>query len=336
MKIAIDAMGGDYAPSVVVEGTSWALKKNLDFEAILVGHEKELAPYLEKFGLVGNERVSIVHAEDVVEMGEPSTIALRSKKKSSITVAATLVAKDEADAVVSAGHTGAAVAATKVKIRTLPGIERPAIATILPAKGGHFILCDAGANTDCKAENLAQFAVMAEAYSRLTFGIEEPKIGLLSVGEEDAKGNELTKETFKILSKMPINFIGNIEGNDMYAKKADVVVCDGFVGNVVLKTSEGLAKTIKGFISDAFHKNIFRMMIGVFAKIGLNDLKVITDKDEYGGAPLLGLKKPCIIGHGSSSPKAVCNAIGVAREFVKTNINEKISQKINDSNISID
>lgn len=335
MKIAIDAMGGDFAPSAIIEGASWALKKYSDFEAVIVGHSEKLSPFLEKFELVDHPRVSIVHSEEVVEMGEPSTIALRAKKKSSITVAATIVANGDADALVSAGHTGAAVAATKVKIRTLPGIERPAIATIFPAKDGNFVLCDAGANTDCSPENLAQFAIMAEAYSRLTFGIEEPKIGLLSVGEEDAKGNELTKATFKILSEMPINFIGNIEGNDMYAKKADVVVCDGFVGNVVLKTSEGLAKTIKGFISDAFHKNVFRMLIGAFAKLGLNDLKEVTDKDEYGGAPLLGLKKPCIIGHGSSSPKAVCNAIGVAREFVNTNINEKISQKINDSNIFI-
>jgi len=336
MKIAIDAMGGDFAPSVVIEGTAMALKKHSDFDAVLVGHEDTLAPFMKKHGLVDHPRVTVVHAEEVVEMDEPSTIALRGKKKSSITVAATLVSKDEADAVVSAGHTGAAVAATTVKIRTLPGIDRPAIATIMPAKGGHFILCDAGANTDCKPENLAQFAVMAEQYSKLTFGIKEPKIGLLSVGEEDAKGNELTKETFKILSEMPINFIGNIEGNDMYNKKADVVVCDGFVGNVVLKTSEGLAKTLKGFISDAFHKNILRKIIGAFAKLGLNDLKAVTDKDEYGGAPLLGLKKPCIIGHGSSSPKAVCNAIRVAGEFVKANVNEKISQKITDSNISID
>ena len=260
----------------------------------------------------------------------------KAKKKSSITTAASIVAKGEADAVVSAGHTGAAVAATKVKIRTLPGIERPAIATIMPAKGGHFILCDAGANTDCKPENLAQFAVMAEAYSTLIFGIKEPKIGLLSVGEEDAKGNDLTKETFKLLSEMPINFIGNIEGNDMYNKKADVVVCDGFVGNVVLKTSEGLAKTLTGFIRDGFYKNIFRMLVGKMAKPVFNELKIITSKDEHGGAPLLGLKKPCIIGHGSSSPKAVCNAIRVAGEFVKANINEKISQKITDSNISID
>ena len=336
MKIAIDAMGGDFAPSVVIEGTAQALKKNSDFEAVLVGHTDKMAPYLEQFGLVDHPRVSIVHAEDVVEMGEPSTIALRAKKKSSITVAADLVAKGKADAVVSAGHTGASVAATKVKIRTMPGIERPAIATIMPAKGGHFILTDAGANTDCKPENLAQFAIMAEAYSRLTFGIKEPKIGLLSVGEEDAKGNELTKETFKILSKMPINFIGNIEGNDMFNKKADVVVCDGFVGNVVLKNSEGLAKTIMYWLKESFTKKLIRKIGAMLAKGAFHDLKALSDKDEYGGAPLLGLKKPCIIGHGSSSPKAVCNAIRVAGEFVKANINESIAQKITDSNLSID
>ena len=336
MKIAIDAMGGDNAPSIVIEGVSMALKNYNDFEAIIVGHEEKISSYIAEFGLTNHSRVTIVHADEVVEMGEPSTAALRSKKRSSITVAATLVAKGKADAVVSAGHTGAAVAATKVKIRTMPGIERPAIATIMPAKGGHFILCDAGANTDCKPENLAQFAIMAEAYSKLTFGIEEPKIGLLSVGEEDAKGNELTKETFKILSEMPINFIGNVEGNDMFAKKADVVVCDGFVGNVVLKTSEGLAKTIMFWLKESFTKRVIRKIGAILAKGAFNDLRALSDKNEYGGAPLLGLKKPCIIGHGSSNPTAIMNAIRVASEFVKADINGKIAQKITESDISID
>jgi len=336
MKIAIDAMGGDNAPSIVIEGIALALKKFSDFEAVIVGNETQLKPFLEEFKIADHDRIEVVHADEVVTMGEPSTIALRSKKNSSITVAATLVSKGKADAIVSAGHTGAAVAATTVKIRTMEGIERPAIATIMPARDGKFILCDAGANTDCKPQNLAQFAIMAEAYYKLMFGKEEPTIGLLSVGEEDAKGNDLTKETFKILSGMPINFIGNVEGNDMFEKKADIVVCDGFVGNVVLKNSEGLAKTIMFWLKRSFTKKIIRKIGALLAKGAFEDLKKMSDKNEYGGAPLLGLKKPCIIGHGSSNAVAIMNAIRVAREFLNADVNDKISKRITESNISID
>lgn len=336
MKIAVDAMGGDYAPSAVIKGVAAALHDFPDVEIVLVGHLQKLSFYLEKYGISSHSRLSRVHAEEVIEMGEPSTTALRSKRNSSITVAANLVSKGEADAIVSAGHTGAAVAATTVIVKTLPGIERPAIATVMPASEGRFILIDAGANTDCKARNLAQFAVMAEAYSHFAFGLPNPRIGLLSVGEEDVKGNDLTKETFKLLSGMPVNFIGNVEGNDIFSKKADVIVCDGFVGNVLLKASESLAMATISWMKDAFAKNAFRKTGAILARNAFRDLKAIGDFEEYGGAPLLGLKGICIIGHGSSSHKAVKNAIKVAHESIKFGINERIMQRISESGIQID
>lgn len=326
-------MGGDYAPSVVIEGCSDALKEFPDIHLVLVGHTEKLAFYLDKFKLNGHPRISLVHAEEVVEMGEPSTAAIRGKKNSSITIAAALVSEGGADAIVSAGHTGAAVAATKVKIRTLPGIERPAIASIMPAVHGKFILVDAGANTDCTPLNLAQFAVMGEAYAKFALKKERPTIGLLSVGGEDAKGNELTKATFKILSKMPINFIGNVEGHDTFSGEVDVVVCDGFVGNVMLKSSESLAMAVMQWLKDVFTKNAIRKTGALLAKNAFKDLKAIGNFEEYGGAPLLGINKVCIIGHGASTNKAVKNAIRVAHEFVKYGLNSQITDRLKESGI---
>jgi glycerol-3-phosphate acyltransferase PlsX len=335
MRIAVDAMGGDYAPSAVIEGAADALEHFEDIKIILVGHLEKISYYLEKYGLQDHSRLEKVHAEDVIEMNESSTAALRSKKNSSITVAAKLVKDGQADAIVTAGHTGAAVAATKVIVRTLPGIERAAIGTVMPAVKGRFILVDAGANTDCKAINLAQFAIMGEAYCQLILGIENPRIGLLSVGEEDSKGNELTKEAFKLLSKMPINFVGNVEGHDVFSKFADVVVCDGFVGNVLLKASESLAMATVHWLKDVFAKNAFRKTGAILARNAFRDLKAIGDFEEYGGAPLLGLNGICIIGHGSSNYKAVRNAIRVAYESMKFRINDKITARINESEMTI-
>lgn len=328
MRIAVDAMGGDYAPSVVVQAVVEALRDIPDVDVVLVGHLEKLAYHLEKYGLAPSSRLELVHAEEVVEMNDPSTLALRGKKKSSITVCAGIVADGRAEAIVSAGHTGAAVAASKVRMRMLEGVDRPAIASIMPAIGGKFILVDAGANTDCKPLHLAQFAVMGEVYSRLNFGIKEPKVGLLSVGTEDIKGNELTKETFKILSKMPINFVGNIEGHDTFAKVCDVVVCDGFVGNVVLKSCESLAMATFHWMKEAFTKNAFRKTGAILAKQAFKDLKAISDFEEYGGAPLLGVNGVCIIGHGASSAKAVRNAIRVANNLVKLRLTQQTIERI--------
>lgn len=335
MKIVVDAMGGDHAPEVVIKGTSDALRDFADIEVILVGNIEKITPFLKKDGLLKHPRVRLVHSEQVVEMKEPSTVAIRAKKNSSITIGASLIQKGEADALVSAGHTGAAVAAGKVKIRMLPGVERPAIATIMPSPKGPFILIDAGANTDCKPIHLAQFAIMGEVFAKLAFHVATPKIGLLSVGEEDVKGNDLTKETFKILSKMPINFAGNIEGNIIFEKPVDVIVCDGFVGNVLLKASESVATAIMCWIKEAFTKNPFRKAGALLAKNAFYELKKISDHEEYGGAPLLGLNGICIIGHGNSSEKAIKNAIRAARESIKFEINHHITSRIIESGIAI-
>ncbi|OGV32249.1 MAG: hypothetical protein A2020_14625 [Lentisphaerae bacterium GWF2_45_14] len=334
MKIAVDVMGGDYAPSAIIEGTAIALKDFSDIELVLVGHLGKISFYLEKFGLARHPRVSLVHAEEVVEMKDASIVTLRSKKNSSISVAARLMKNGEVDAIVSVGHTGAAVAATNVIVKPLPGVDRAPLASVMPAIGGHFILLDAGANTDCKALHLAQFAIMGETYCKHILGVENPTVGLLSIGEEDSKGNDLTKEAFKLLSKMPINFAGNVEGNDLFIKTTDVVVCDGFVGNVLIKACESLAGAINHWMKDVFTKNPVRKTGAILARSAFKDLKAIADAEEYGGIPLLGLNGICIIGHGSSNPKAVRNAIRTCTESVRKRINEKIMARIEESGMT--
>ncbi|MDD3118682.1 MAG: phosphate acyltransferase PlsX [Victivallales bacterium] len=337
MKIAVDAMGGDFAPANILEGAALALSK-LDWldELVLVGHQEKIAFYMDKLELSWHPKVRKVHAASVVEMRDPSTAVLRGKRDSSMTVCAKLLRDREVDAIVSAGHTGAAVASSTVLARTLPGIDRPAIATIMPNMQGRFVLIDAGANTDCKPFNLAQFAIMGECYYRLVFGVENARVGLLSVGGEDIKGNEVTKETFKLLSGMPLNFIGNVEGNTIFEGAADVVVCDGFIGNVLLKSCEGLARTVMYWLKDAFTKDPIRKTGAMLAKNAFRDLKEIGDADSCGGAPLLGINGVCIIGHGSSSPKAVYNAIRVAGESVKYRMNDMIVKRIAECGINLE
>lgn len=336
MKIAVDAMGGDYAPGVVIEGILLALQEIPGLQLVLVGHQEKLSFYLEKAGLSNHPQVELVHAEQVVEMSDHSTDSIRSKKHSSITVCADLVKAGRADAIVSAGHTGAAVAATKVRLRTLEGVDRPALATAMPAVGGKNILIDVGANTDCTPINLAQFAVMGELYAQLTFGLERPRIGLLSVGGEDVKGNDLTKEVFKILSSMPINFVGNVEGHDIFHKSTcDVIVCDGFTGNSILKASEGLARATYHWLKEAFTRNPIRQTGAFLAKEAFRDLKKISDAEEFGGAPLLGIRGVCIIGHGASTPKAIKNAIRLADTYLKHGLTDRIVKRINECGIAI-
>ena len=335
MKIAVDGMGGDRAPDVVVEGVAEAIQLLPGINIVLVGHEGRLTPLMKKHHILDHPQVQLVHAEETVNMDEPSTASIRAKKNSSITVAASLVSKGEADAVVSAGHTGAAVAATKIKMRMLPGVDRPGIAIIMPAVHGPFILIDAGANVDSKPINLAQFAVMGEAFARLAFSTLRPRIGLLSVGEEDTKGNELTKEAFKILSEMPINFIGNVEGNSLFQKAADVVVCDGFIGNILLKATESMAKATMELLRETLTRNPLRKTGAILLKNAFRELKAVGDSEEYGGARLLGVNGICIIGHGSSSPKAIRNAIRIAEESVKFGINRHITKSIAEAGIEV-
>jgi len=330
MRIAIDIMGGDHAPAAVLDGVGAAMG---DFPGVeqflLVGDSEVIQREAPKHGLsLADARLEIVHASQVVTMGEPSAVALRAKKDSSITVTARLLKEGRADAIISAGHTGAAVASMVVMSRTLAGIERPGIATVFPAPHGSFVVLDVGANVECKPLHLAQYAILGEAYSRDVLNVAAPRVGLLSVGAEDSKGNELTKEAHKMLRQLPINFVGNVEGNQLFSDNVDVVVCDGFVGNVVLKSCESLAKALSGILRDRLGKTPVRKAGAFLSKNAFRELKQLTDYEEYGGAPLLGLNGICIIAHGSSSPKAIRNAVRVAREMVKQGMNTHISEKL--------
>jgi glycerol-3-phosphate acyltransferase PlsX len=331
IRIAVDAMGGDYAPAVVIEGLTAALYDFPEYEITIVGHQGKISLYLEKYGIADHPRVKLVHAEETVEMHEPATAVLRGKRNSSITVCAKLLRDKKVDAIFSAGHTGAMVAASTVLVRTLEGIQRPAIATIMPGMYGKYILLDSGANPDCDPINLVQFALMGEAYAEFFFGMTEPRIGLLSVGEEDSKGNELTKEAFKQLSRMPINFVGNVEGNTIFENITEVVICDGFVGNILLKGCEGLSKSVSHWIKGVMAKNPVRLTGAMLARNAFKDLKSFADAEDIGGAPLLGIDGIVIIAHGSSTPRAVRNGIKVSGEFVKFGINDKIINRVKET-----
>jgi glycerol-3-phosphate acyltransferase PlsX len=324
MRVAIDAMGGDFAPREVVSGAVLAATE-LDpvSKFILVGDERVLKAELDRHGTVPS-KIEILHASEVVEMHESPAVAVRRKRDSSISRSVDLVKLGDADAVFSAGNTGAAVAACQLKLRTLEGIERPAIATVFPSPTRPFVLLDAGATTDCTPHMLAQFAVMGTIYSREIIGCPNPKVGLMSIGEEDAKGNETTKETFRLLEQCELDFEGNIEGHDLFDGKIDVVVCDGFVGNVVLKTSESVAHALGQWLKQEFTANPLRLCGAFLLSGALKALKKKVDPASYGGAPLLGVNGICLIGHGASSAKAVMNGIRAASEAVRHDINHLI------------
>lgn len=328
MKIALDAMGGDYAPAVTVEGAIEAVSEYSGLSVTLVGNENELINALKEKTYSASS-IDIRHASQVVEMGESPLTALRRKKDSSIKVAIELVKSGDADAMVSAGNSGVVMATALLLLGKLPGVERLAIAAVMPTLKGCFVLIDAGANVDCRATHLLQFAVMGEAYARNIFNIERPKIGLLGIGEEDAKGNELTKEAFKLLKGAGINFIGNVEGKDIFRGDADVVVCDGFVGNIALKISEGLAETMAKMLKREISERSTGRIGYLFLKNILRSFKKKTDYSEYGGAPLLGISKPCIISHGRSTAKAIKNAVKLAGEFYVKGVLDIISMEFN-------
>jgi len=330
MIIAVDAMGGDNAPDVVIEGVAKALKENDEISKIkLIGDTERITALMSTHGLNGHPKVELVHASQVVEMHEPSTLAIRGKKDSSITVCANLAKEKTVDAIVSAGHTGAAVAASIVRMRNLEGVDRPCIATMFPAPERHFVIVDAGATPQCTPANLVQFALMGDIYAKRILKRTNPTVGLLSNGEEESKGNELTKETLKLLKEVKsINFIGNVEGSDIFNGKVDVVVCDGFTGNVVLKFGESLAMGMFKMLKEKLETNPKRKVGALLAKNAFMEVKNVADKAEYGGAPLMGVNGVCIIGHGSSCSKAVKNAIKVAGEFIKTGVNQEIVDRI--------
>ncbi|MGA0899841.1 MAG: phosphate acyltransferase PlsX [Luteolibacter sp.] len=327
MKVALDAMGGDNAPGVNIGGAIDALRSYSKIEHIyLVGDEAILLEECKQQGLQLNDpRVSIVHAPEAVEMGESGAKAVRRKKQSSINVAMNMVKEGQADAFVSAGNTGAVVACATIKLRTLPEVDRAGIATAIPNEHGLCHILDAGANPEAKPEHLVAYAVMGSAYVRGVMGEQDPKVGLMSNGEEDEKGTTFTKETFKRLKETPgINFVGNVEGRDLFEKDLDVVLCDGFVGNIMLKTVEATAKAVSKWLKTEIKGNPLRLAGAVLAKGAFQAMKDKGNYETYGGSPLLGVNGVVIIAHGSSSALAIRNAIRVANESVENRINEKI------------
>ena len=322
MRIAVDAMGGDRGPKVILEGTVQAAKE-LGVEVILVGDQDILNSELVHHNVQGL-KIHIKHAPEVVEMHESASAAIRKKKKSSIRLATELVKSGEADALVTAGNTGAAMATAKILLGALKGVERPAIATVLPTVKGVALLLDVGANVDCRPRHLLQFAIMGNIYAKDFLGIENPKVGLLNIGEEESKGNELTKESFKALKNEGLNFIGNVEGKNLYTGNVDVVVCDGFTGNIALKISESVAEMIATYFQQEIPKKLFWKFGYFLMRPCFRKFKRKIDYDEYGGAPLLGINGVCIICHGISGAKAIKNAVKVATGFIQRDINSHI------------
>jgi len=328
MRIALDAMGGDYAPANTVAGAVMALREYPKITKIfLTGDEQAVRAELAKHGCT-DLRVEIVHTTQVVEMSDAAVEAVRKKKDSSVSRAVDLVKKGEADAIVSAGHTGAAVAATTIKLRTLEGIERPGIASYLPTEKNVCVLIDAGANIDAKPLHLLQYAIMGSVLSSQVLGYKNPEIGLMSIGGEDVKGSEFTKEVFKLLKGSSLNFRGNIEGHDLFEHPVEVVLCDGFTGNVVLKTAEATASAVFRWLKRELKSTPLRIMGAWIARNAFRAIRRKTNYENYGGSPLLGVDGICIIAHGSSSPLAIKNAVRVAVEFIEQQVNPKIVEAV--------
>ncbi|MDI6783491.1 MAG: phosphate acyltransferase PlsX [bacterium] len=322
MRIAVDAMGGDNAPASVVEGAISAANK-FQLGILLVGQTEAIKPLLTQSQL-DLRNIEIVDALEVIDMHEPPSSAVKQKKNSSINICMQLVKEGKADAAVSAGNTGAVMTAAFFTLGRLPGVSRPAIAATIPTRQEPCILLDVGANVDCRPQQLVHFAVMGKVFAEKVFQRPNAKVGLLSIGEEKTKGNEVTLQTYELLEKAPLNFIGNVEGRDIVTGEVDVVVCDGFIGNIILKFGEGLAEMIMGaakqFLVGSSNQAPVKEAFRSFAKQ--------LDYSEYGGALLLGLNGTCVISHGGSSPKAIMNAIRVGAEFVKDEVNQHIVEEI--------
>ncbi|WP_018702423.1 phosphate acyltransferase PlsX [Anaeromusa acidaminophila] len=329
MKVAIDAMGGDHAPEEILLGAMAAVK-DYGCDIVLVGDETLLKEAMRKHGVREGDHIFVHHASEVIDMHESPGAAVRKKRDASVVVATRLVKEGECAAVISAGSTGAAVAAALFGLGRLPKIERATIATPIPNLTGTTMLLDSGANVDSKPKHLVQSAIMGSIYAQYVLGVENPRVGLLSIGEEETKGNELTLSTYPLLSQVQnINFIGNVEGRDIPKGSVDVVVCDGFVGNVVLKFGEGLASAIMRLLKDAVQQSgFFTKMASLMLLPVMKRLRKKLDYAEYGGAPLLGVNGCCIICHGSSKAKAIKNAVRVAKEFTEQQVATHISEMI--------
>jgi glycerol-3-phosphate acyltransferase PlsX len=328
MRIVVDVMGGDHGCQTVIEGVKRALEADQKIrELYLVGRQEEIGPALIAVGL-DDSRVQVVHASEVMTMEDKPTVALRKKKDSSMVRAIELVGEGRADAVISLGNTGGILAVSTLKLRPLPGVDRAGIATVIPTPDSKFVLLDSGANIDCKPIHLLQYAVMGSVYSRAVLGCKNPRVGLLNVGTEEGKGNDLTREAFDLCKRVRINFIGNVEGYDLFTDRVDVVICDGFVGNVVLKTCEGLAVAMVSMLKRELSANPKRRLGALLARNGLHAIKRRMDPEADGGAPLLGLNGTVMKAHGSARERSIMNAIRVAAESVQHQTNQIIREEI--------
>ena len=328
MKIAVDAMGGDFAPANPVAGAVEALRSNDHISRLyLVGDKPRIEAELRQHGLA-DSRLEIVHASEVIEMHDPPVQAVRRKKDSSMNRAIDLVKQGEADAIVSAGNTGALMTAALLKLRMLEGVDRPGLAVLIPAPDNVFVLMDVGVNLEPRPENLVQYAVMSSLYSQQILKYQTPRIAVFSIGSEDMKGNELTLETHRLLKQTGLNFVGNIDGHDLFANIADVVIADAFVGNAVLKSCESTTRVLGKWLKHEMTRNPLRMLGGLLARGAFKAFIRRVDPDEYGGAVLLGINGICIKAHGASTPKAIKNAIRLATEFVESQFNEHIVERI--------
>ncbi len=325
--IALDAMGSDRAPRPEVEGAIHAAR-HYDVHILLVGREATLRAELAHYHADGLP-IEIVNATEVIGMRDKAAQAMRAKRDSSMRVGLRLVRDRRADGFVTAGNTGAAMATAKTVLGTLPGVDRPGLAAVFPtATGSAAIMIDVGANVDCKPTNLEQFAVMGEIYFRSIFSQPRPRVGLLSIGEEESKGNDLTREAYHLLKGLPINFVGNVEGRDLYNGNTDVIICDGFVGNVALKVSEGVAETVRYMLKESLKSTLSSQVGALLARNAFKEFKRRLDYSEYGGAPLLGVKGACIVCHGSSNANAIKNSVRVAAEYVQAGINQNIEREL--------
>jgi glycerol-3-phosphate acyltransferase PlsX len=325
--IAVDAMGGDTAPGLVVEG-ALAAARHLDLGVVLVGPAARIEAQIARRSGVDPARIRLVEACAVVDMAESPSAALRRKPNATIKVAAELVAKGEASALFSAGHTGASVMAAYSAFGMLAGADRPALAATIPTRTRPAILLDVGASVECRPPHLLQFAAMGSVYSRVAFGTDRPRVGLLSIGEEETKGNDLTREAHRLLKGTSLNFIGNIEARDVYSGAADVIVCDGFTGNVALKISEGLVETIEGLLREELSSTITMRVGSLLTQRAMRHFMRRVDYSEYGGAPLLGVAGIAIVGHGRSSAKAVRNAVAMAYRFASGQFIQRVEREI--------
>ncbi len=326
MKIAVDAMGGDFAPRATVEGSYRAARED-GTHVVLVGDRSVVEAELGRLGSAVPS-IEVVHADETVGMDDPAITPIRKKRRSSIRICAELVRDGEAQAMVSAGNTGAAMIAAKLLIGTIPGVDRPALAAVFPTRSGRTVVLDVGANVGTKAAQLRQFAVMGHAYAQGLLGTAAPRVGLMSIGEEQTKGTDLTRAVFEQMKGSGLNFVGNVEGRDVFRDTVDVIVCDGFVGNVILKSAESLASLMASMLREEMGRT-WRTRLGyLLSRPAFDNLRQRTDYREHGAVPLLGVQGGCFIGHGRSSPKAIQSAIRGAVEFVRAELHTKIEEEV--------